>query len=169
MLHRVMNHLRCSTKCLVHETKHGDSHNSQLKSSLSLRNHHHHHLASNNNAATIKGGDSMSKAVVAQYTADQITGYLSKIQSGGHSQPFGCTIAADESVPILQRPEILAIGNTDSFGARELTLLNPLWIKVYHVGVVIDLDLEPHNKNNTHTAPKTYTKKKYTHYTENTY
>lgn len=61
----------------------------------------------------------------------QITAYLSKIQRGGHIQPFGCMIAVDEatfrviafsenaremlgltpqSVPSLEKPEILTIG-----------------------------------------------------------
>ncbi|BBG93067.1 phytochrome B [Prunus dulcis] len=93
----------------------------------------------------------------------QITAYLSRIQRGGHIQPFGCMMAVDEatfgviaysenardlldltpqSVPILEKPEILTIG-TDvrtlftpssavllekAFGAREITLLNPIWI-----------------------------------------
>lgn len=118
----------------------------------------------------------------------QITAYLSKIQRGGHIQPFGCTVAVDEatfgviaysenardlldlmpqSVPVLERTEILTIG-TDvrtlftpssatllekAFGAREITLLNPVWIHskisgkpfyaILHridVGVVIDLE-----------------------------
>ncbi|KAL2519663.1 Phytochrome B [Abeliophyllum distichum] len=52
----------------------------------------------------------------------QITAYSSKIQRGGHIQPFGFMIAVDEanapsllgitlhSVPRLERPEILTIG-----------------------------------------------------------
>lgn len=118
----------------------------------------------------------------------QITAYLSKIQRGGHVQPFGCMIAVDEatfriigysenapemlaltaqSVPNLEKQEILTIG-TDvrtlftpssavllerAFGAREITLLNPVWVHskssgkpfyaILHridVGVVIDLE-----------------------------
>ncbi|XP_022559055.2 phytochrome B-like [Brassica napus] len=118
----------------------------------------------------------------------QITAYLSRIQRGGYIQPFGCMIAVDEStftiigfsenaremlgltpqsVPSLERPEILAMG-TDvrslftssssillerAFAAREITLLNPVWIHskytgkpfyaILHridVGVVIDLE-----------------------------
>lgn len=118
----------------------------------------------------------------------QITAYLSRMQRGGHIQPFGCMIAVDESnfrvlaysenaremlgltpqsVPSLERAEILTIG-TDvrtlftpsssvllerTFGAREITLLNPVWIHsknsgkpfygILHridVGVVIDLE-----------------------------
>ncbi|KAG2306049.1 hypothetical protein Bca4012_084874 [Brassica carinata] len=118
----------------------------------------------------------------------QITAYLSRIQRGGYIQPFGCMIAVDEStftiigysenaremlgltpqsVPSLERPEILAMG-TDvrslftssssillerAFVAREITLLNPVWIHskytgkpfyaILHridVGVVIDLE-----------------------------
>ncbi|XP_050372525.1 phytochrome B-like [Argentina anserina] len=118
----------------------------------------------------------------------QITAYLSKIQRGGRIQPFGCTLAVDEStfaviaysenarelldltpqsVPVMDRREILTIG-TDvrtlftpsssallekAFGAREITLLNPIWIHsrvsgkpfyaILHridVGVVIDLE-----------------------------
>ncbi|GKV45018.1 hypothetical protein SLEP1_g52151 [Rubroshorea leprosula] len=119
----------------------------------------------------------------------QITGYLSKIQRGGHIQPFGCMIAVDEpsfrviaysentcemlglthqSVPSLEKPEFLAIG-TDvrtlftpssgillekAFGAREITLLNPVWIHsknsgkpfyaiLHRVDVGIVIDLEP--------------------------
>ncbi|CAH8340875.1 unnamed protein product [Eruca vesicaria subsp. sativa] len=118
----------------------------------------------------------------------QITAYLSRIQRGGYIQPFGCMIAVDEStftiighsenaremlgltpqsVPSLERPEILSMG-TDvrslftssssillerAFVAREITLLNPVWIHskytgkpfyaILHridVGVVIDLE-----------------------------
>ena len=118
----------------------------------------------------------------------QITAYLSKIQRGGHIQPFGCMLAVDEatfrviafsenaremlgltpqSVPSLEKPEILLVG-TDvrslftpssgvllekAFGAREITLLNPVWIHSKHsgrpfyailhridVGIVIDLE-----------------------------
>ncbi|KAL0457500.1 UNVERIFIED_CONTAM: Phytochrome B [Sesamum latifolium] len=118
----------------------------------------------------------------------QITAYLSKMQRGGRIQPFGCMIAVDDSsfrvlaysenaremlgltpqsVPTLERPEILTIG-TDvrtlftpsssvllerAFGAREITLLNPIWIHsknsgkpfyaILHridVGTVIDLE-----------------------------
>ncbi|KAJ8766455.1 hypothetical protein K2173_022514 [Erythroxylum novogranatense] len=119
----------------------------------------------------------------------QITAYLSKIQRGGHIQPFGCMIAVDEgcfrviaysenacemlgltpqSVPSLERPEILSIG-TDvrtlftpssgvllerAFGAREITLLNPVWIHsrnsgrpfyaiLHRIDVGIVIDLEP--------------------------
>nr|BBE28425.1 phytochrome B [Cardamine bellidifolia] len=118
----------------------------------------------------------------------QITAYLSRIQRGGFIQPFGCMIAVDEStfriigysenaremlglmpqsVPSLEKPEILAMG-TDvrslfapsssillerAFVARDITLLNPVWIHskntgkpfyaILHridVGVVIDLE-----------------------------
>ncbi|KAL2530642.1 Phytochrome B [Forsythia ovata] len=119
----------------------------------------------------------------------QITAYLSKIQRGGHIQPFGCMIAVDEvnfctiaysenarellgimlhSVPILERPEILTIG-TDvrtlfshsssvllerAFVAREITLLNPIWVHskysgkpfyaiLHRIDVGIVIDLEP--------------------------
>ncbi|KAA8527365.1 hypothetical protein F0562_034920 [Nyssa sinensis] len=119
----------------------------------------------------------------------QITAYLSKIQRGGHIQPFGCMIAVDEatfrviafsenaremlgltpqSVPSLEKSEILAIG-TDvrtvftpssavllgrAFGAREITLLNPVWIHskssgrpfyaiLHRIDVGIVIDLEP--------------------------
>lgn len=119
----------------------------------------------------------------------QITAYLSKIQRGGHIQPFGCMIVIDEatfrvisysenarellgltpqSVPSLEKPEILAIG-TDvrnlfssnsaillekAFGAREITLLNPVWIHsknsgkpfyaiLHRIDVGIVIDLEP--------------------------
>ncbi|KAF5737064.1 Phytochrome B isoform 1 [Tripterygium wilfordii] len=120
----------------------------------------------------------------------EITGYLSKIQRGGHIQPFGCMIAVDEptfrviaysenaremlgltpqSVPTLEKPEILTIG-TDvrslftpscgillekAFGAREITLLNPIWIHsknsgkpfyaiLHRIDVGIVIDLEPY-------------------------
>nr|BBE28427.1 phytochrome B [Cardamine nipponica] len=118
----------------------------------------------------------------------QITAYLSRIQRGGFIQPFGCMIAVDEStfriigysenaremlglmpqsVPSLEKPEILAMG-TDvrslfapsssillerAFVARDITILNPVWIHskntgkpfyaILHridVGVVIDLE-----------------------------
>ncbi|KAL0323390.1 UNVERIFIED_CONTAM: Phytochrome B [Sesamum angustifolium] len=119
----------------------------------------------------------------------QITAYLSKMQRGGHIQPFGCMIAVDElsfrvigysenaremlgltpqSVPSLEKPEILTIG-TDvrtlftpsssvllerAFGAREITLLNPIWIHsknsgkpfyaiLHRIDVGIVIDLEP--------------------------
>ncbi|GLT32626.1 hypothetical protein SLA2020_072800 [Shorea laevis] len=119
----------------------------------------------------------------------EITAYLSKIQRGGHIQPFGCMIAIDEpsyrviaysenacemlglthqSVPSLEKPEFLAIG-TDvrtlftpssgillekAFGAREITLLNPVWIHsknsgkpfyaiLHRIDVGIVIDLEP--------------------------
>nr|UWV21242.1 phytochrome B [Olea europaea subsp. laperrinei] len=119
----------------------------------------------------------------------QIATYLSKIQRGGHIQPFGCMIAVDESnfcvisysenaremlgltpqsVPSLEKPEILTIG-TDvrtlftpsssvllerAFGAREITLLNPIWIHsknsgrpfyaiLHRIDVAIVIDLEP--------------------------
>ncbi|XP_030973606.1 phytochrome B [Quercus lobata] len=120
---------------------------------------------------------------------EQITAYLSKIQRGGHIQPFGCMIAVDEvsfsiisfsenardmlallpqSVPSLEKPEILTIG-TDvrtlftpsssvllekAFRAREITLLNPVWIHsknsgrpfyaiLHRIDVGIVIDLEP--------------------------
>lgn len=119
----------------------------------------------------------------------QITAYLSKMQRGGHIQPFGCMIAVDDSdfrvigysqnacemlaltpqsVPILEKPEVLTIG-TDvrtlftpsssvllerAFGAREITLLNPVWIHsknsgkpfyaiLHRIDVGIVIDLEP--------------------------
>lgn len=119
----------------------------------------------------------------------QITAYLSKIQRGGHIQPFGCMLAVDEatfrviafsenaremlgltpqSVPSLEKPEILLVG-TDvrtlftpssavllekAFGAREITLLNPVWIHsknsgkpfyaiLHRIDVGIVIDLEP--------------------------
>ncbi|KAF5752131.1 Phytochrome B isoform 1 [Tripterygium wilfordii] len=118
-----------------------------------------------------------------------ITAYLSKIQRGGHIQPFGCMIAVDEptfrviaysenaremlaltpqSVPVLDKPGILTIG-TDvrslftpssgillekAFGAREITLLNPIWIHsknsgkpfyaiLHRIDVGIVIDVEP--------------------------
>ncbi|KAM7463149.1 hypothetical protein LguiA_031270 [Lonicera macranthoides] len=119
----------------------------------------------------------------------QITAYLSKIQRGGHIQPFGCMISVDEStfrviafsenaremlaltpqsVPSLEKPEILTIG-TDArslftpssailleraFGARDITLLNPVWVHsrnsgkpfyaiLHRIDVGIVVDLEP--------------------------
>nr|AHZ89696.1 phytochrome B [Dimocarpus longan] len=119
----------------------------------------------------------------------QISAYLSRIQRGGHIQPFGCMIAVDEpsfrvigysenaremlgltpqSVPNLEKQEILTIG-TDirtlfissssvllekAFGAREITLLNPIWIHsrnsgrpfyaiLHRIDVGIVVDLEP--------------------------
>ncbi|XP_007035807.2 PREDICTED: phytochrome B isoform X2 [Theobroma cacao] len=119
----------------------------------------------------------------------QITAYLSKIQRGGHIQPFGCMMAVDEpsfrviaysenaremlgitpqSVPNLEKTEVLTIG-TDvrtlftpssatllekAFGAREITLLNPVWIHsknsgkpfyaiLHRIDVGIVIDLEP--------------------------
>ncbi|KAI0509781.1 hypothetical protein KFK09_010377 [Dendrobium nobile] len=123
-----------------------------------------------------------------------IAAYLSKIQRGGHIQPFGCTLAVDEpsfriiafsantsdlldlnhqSVPSLdddgdKKPEPLAIG-TDArslftppgsvlleraANAREITLLNPLWVHsrksgkpfyaiLHRIDVGIVIDLEP--------------------------
>ncbi|MBA0780418.1 hypothetical protein Gotri_004518 [Gossypium trilobum] len=128
------------------------------------------------------------KTTTQSVPEQQITAYLSKIQRGGHIQPFGCMIAVDEpsfriiaysenaremlgitpqSVPNLERIEVLAIG-TDvrtlftpssavllekAFAAREITLLNPVWIhsknsgkpfySILHridVGIVIDLE-----------------------------
>lgn len=119
----------------------------------------------------------------------QMTAYLSKIQRGGHIQPFGCMIAIDnssfrviafsenarerlglapQSVPSLEKPEILTIG-TDvktlftpssavllerAFRAREITLLNPVWVHsknsgkpfyaiLHRIDVGIVIDLEP--------------------------
>lgn len=119
----------------------------------------------------------------------QITAYLSKIQRGGHIQPFGCMISVDDStfrviafsenaremlaltpqsVPSLEKPEILTIG-TDArslftpssailleraFGARDITLLNPVWVHsrnsgkpfyaiLHRIDVGIVVDLEP--------------------------
>ncbi|GKB13437.1 phytochrome B [Tanacetum coccineum] len=118
----------------------------------------------------------------------QITAYLSRIQRGGHIQPFGCMIAIDDTsykviaysenakerlglaqqyVPSIEKQEILMIG-TDvrtlftssssvllerTFRAREITLVNPVWVHsrnsgkpfyaVLHridVGIVIDLE-----------------------------
>nr|CAJ21317.1 phytochrome B2 [Populus tremula] len=120
---------------------------------------------------------------------EQITAYLSKIQRGGHIQPFGCMIAADEqsfrviaysenakdmlgltpqSVPSLEKQEILFVGADvrilfrpssavlleKAFGAREITLLNPIWIHsknsgkpfyaiLHRIDVGIVIDLEP--------------------------
>nr|AAW56596.1 phytochrome D [Arabidopsis thaliana]AAW56597.1 phytochrome D [Arabidopsis thaliana] len=120
----------------------------------------------------------------------QITAYLSRIQRGGYTQPFGCLIAVEEStftiigysenaremlglmsqsVPSIEdKSEVLTIG-TDlrslfksssylllerAFVAREITLLNPIWIHsnntgkpfyaiLHRVDVGILIDLEP--------------------------
>ncbi|CAH8276441.1 unnamed protein product [Arabidopsis lyrata] len=120
----------------------------------------------------------------------QITAYLSRIQRGGYTQPFGCLIAVEEStftiigysenaremlglmsqsVPSIKEiSEVLTIG-TDlrslfksssivllerAFVAREITLLNPIWIHskntgkpfyaiLHRVDVGILIDLEP--------------------------
>ncbi|KAL4592414.1 hypothetical protein LXL04_005408 [Taraxacum kok-saghyz] len=119
----------------------------------------------------------------------QISAYLSRIQRGGHIQPFGCMIAIDDStfkviafsenarerlglapqsVPSIEKPEILTIG-TDvktlftpsssplldrAFRAREITLLNPVWVQskvsgkpfyaiMHRIDVGIVIDLEP--------------------------
>ncbi|CAL5346851.1 unnamed protein product [Camellia sinensis] len=129
------------------------------------------------------------KTTTQSVPEQQITAYLSKIQRGGHIQPFGCMIAVDEatfrviaysenaqemlgltpqSVPSLKKPEILTVG-TDvrtlftpssevllgkAFGAREITLLNPIWIHsknsgkpfyaiLHRIDVGIVIDLEP--------------------------
>ncbi|KAK3002566.1 hypothetical protein RJ639_022061 [Escallonia herrerae] len=129
------------------------------------------------------------KTTTQSVPEQQITAYLSKIQRGGHIQPFGCMIAVDESsflviafsenaremmgltpqsVPSLEIPEILTIG-TDlrtlftassgvllerAFGAREITLMNPVWIHsknsgkpfyaiLHRIDVGIVVDLEP--------------------------
>ncbi|KAL5700305.1 hypothetical protein ACHQM5_025764 [Ranunculus cassubicifolius] len=126
----------------------------------------------------------------------QITAYLSRIQRGGHIQPFGCMLAVDEStfrliaysenvletldlthhhsysalVPTLEKTphHILTVG-TDirtlftpssvallekAFSAREITLLNPVWVHskssgkpfyaiLHRIDVGIVVDLEP--------------------------
>lgn len=129
------------------------------------------------------------KTTTQSVPEQQIAAYLSRIQRGGHIQPFGCMIAVDESdfrvisysenaremlgltpqsVPSLEKPEILTIG-TDvrtlftpsssvllerAFGAREITLLNPIWIHsknsgrpfyaiLHRIDVAIVIDLEP--------------------------
>ncbi|KAK8333373.1 hypothetical protein V6Z12_A10G198600 [Gossypium hirsutum] len=129
------------------------------------------------------------KTTTQSVPEQQITAYLSKIQRGGHIQPFGCMIAVDEpsfriiaysenaremlgitpqSVPNLERIEVLTIG-TDvrtlftpssavllekAFAAREITLLNPVWIHsknsgkpfyaiLHRIDVGIVIDLEP--------------------------
>ncbi|XP_042517179.1 phytochrome B [Macadamia integrifolia] len=129
------------------------------------------------------------KTTTQSVPEQQITAYLSRIQRGGHIQPFGCMIAVDEStfkviaysenatemldlnpqsVPTLEKPETLTAG-TDvrtlftpssavllekAFSAREITLLNPLWIHsknsgkpfyaiLHRIDVGIVIDLEP--------------------------
>ncbi|PHT82162.1 Phytochrome B [Capsicum annuum] len=121
-------------------------------------------------------------------TEHQITSYLTKIQRGGHIQPFGSTLAVDEckfcviaysenacdmlgatqTVPSLESSKFLTVG-TDvrtlfspssagllegAFGAREITLLNPIWVQsknsgksfyaiLHRIDVGIVIDLEP--------------------------
>lgn len=130
------------------------------------------------------------KTTTQSVPEQQITAYLSRIQRGGHIQPFGCMIAIDETslrviaysenalemlglnpltVPNIEgRYEVLTIG-TDvrtlfmpssavllekAFGAREITLLNPVWIHskytgkpfyaiLHRIDVGIVIDLEP--------------------------
>ncbi|RVW25761.1 Phytochrome B [Vitis vinifera] len=96
----------------------------------------------------------------------QITAYLSKIQRGGHIQPFGCMLAVDEatfrviafsenaremlgltpqSVPSLEKPEILLVG-TDVrtlFTPSSAVLLEKAFGAreiTIDVGIVIDLE-----------------------------
>ncbi|XP_031097629.1 phytochrome B-like isoform X1 [Ipomoea triloba] len=132
---------------------------------------------------------SESVKVATPFVAEQqIAAYLSNIQRGGHIQPFGCMIGVEEgsyrviaysenarevlglmpqSVPSLDRPDILGIGVDvrtlfrpsssvllqRAFGAQEITLLNPIWVHsknsgkpfyaILHkidVGIVIDLE-----------------------------
>ncbi|XP_024986483.1 phytochrome B-like [Cynara cardunculus var. scolymus] len=129
------------------------------------------------------------KTTTQSIPEQQITAYLSRIQRGGHIQPFGCMIAIDDStfkviafsenarerlglapqsVPSIEKPEILTIG-TDvktlftpssssllerAFRAREITLLNPVWVHsrnsgkpfyaiLHRIDVGIVIDLEP--------------------------
>lgn len=143
---------------------------------------------------SIRTASSTSSSLIPFPEHDNIATYLSKIQRGGHIQPFGCTIAVDEpsfriiafsanapdlldlnhqSVPSLEddggkRLEPLAIG-TDArslftpsgsvhleraASAREITLLNPLWVQsrssgkpfyaiLHRIDVGIVIDLEP--------------------------
>ncbi|CAM8989720.1 unnamed protein product [Rhodiola kirilowii] len=117
----------------------------------------------------------------------QITAYLSKIQRGGHVQPFGCMIAVDEatfkviglsenasemlglapqSVPSMEKSGVVigadvrsffsyssAVLLEKAFRAREISLVNPVWVHSKHsgkpfyailhridVGIVIDLE-----------------------------
>lgn len=140
------------------------------------------------NTNTFSGNQPQSQSQSQSQSEEQITAYLSRIQRGGHIQPFGCMIAVEESsfrviaysenatemldltpqsvVPTLGKPNhhALSVG-TDvrtlfthssldkAFSAREITLLNPLWIHsktsgkpfyaILHridVGVVIDLE-----------------------------
>ncbi|XP_068662138.1 phytochrome B-like [Aristolochia californica] len=133
--------------------------------------------------------ESVKSTNISSVPEQQITAYLSKIQRGGHIQPFGCMIAIKEStfqviaysensiemldltpqsVPTLDTPPLLTIG-TDvrtlftppsaillekAAGAREITLLNPIWIHsrnsgkpfyaiLHRIDVGIVLDLEP--------------------------
>ncbi|KAG9457838.1 hypothetical protein H6P81_002346 [Aristolochia fimbriata] len=133
--------------------------------------------------------ESVKTTNIASIPEQQITVYLSKIQRGGHIQPFGCMIAINEStfqviaysenaiemldlnpqsVPTLDTPPLLTVG-TDvrtlfsppssillekAAGAREITLLNPIWIHsrnsgkpfyaiLHRIDVGIVIDLEP--------------------------
>ncbi|KAI3947454.1 hypothetical protein MKW98_011444 [Papaver atlanticum] len=88
----------------------------------------------------------------------QITAYLSKIQRGGHIQPFGCMIAAEENtfrviaytenVSDMLHLKSLMVGIDvrtlftpssttlleKTFSAGEISLLNPLWIHSKNLG-----------------------------------
>ncbi|KAG0462240.1 hypothetical protein HPP92_020716 [Vanilla planifolia] len=137
---------------------------------------------------------SSSSSFLAFPEHHHIAAYLSKIQRGGHIQPFGCMLAVDEpsfrivafsanapdllelnhqSVPSLEddnqkKPEPLAIGADArtlftpsgsvllerAANAREITLLNPLWVHsrnsgkpfyaiLHRIDVGIVIDLEP--------------------------
>ncbi|KAL4202409.1 hypothetical protein AMTRI_Chr02g220870 [Amborella trichopoda] len=129
------------------------------------------------------------KSTTESVPEKQITAYLSKIQRGGHIQPFGCMIAIEESsfrvisysenaiemldlmpqsVPSMDQTEILkvdtdvrtlftpssALSLAKAARAREITLLNPVWIHcknsgkpfyaiLHRIDVGIVIDLEP--------------------------
>ncbi|KAL8474752.1 hypothetical protein ACS0TY_031259 [Phlomoides rotata] len=118
----------------------------------------------NKDSSMNRGSESLSKAV-AQYTVDarlhaifeqsgeSVTAYLSRMQRGGHIQPFGCMIAIDESnfrvlaysenaremlgltpqsVPSLERADILTIGTDVRTFVRELNGYDRVIVYKFH-------------------------------------
>ncbi|KAK1317580.1 Phytochrome B [Acorus calamus] len=109
---------------------------------------------------------------------DQITAYLTKIQRGGHIQSFGCLVAVTDpelrviafsanasdmlKLPFFVGSDVRSLFDPSSArlleksaSAREITLLNPLWIHsrsssrrpfyaiLHRIDVGIVIDLEP--------------------------
>ncbi|KAK1292035.1 Phytochrome B [Acorus calamus] len=109
---------------------------------------------------------------------DQITAYLTKIQRGGHIQSFGCLVAVTDpelrviafsanapdklKLPFIVGSDVRSLFDPSSArlleksaSAREITLLNPLWIHsrssssrpfyaiLHRIDVGIVIDLEP--------------------------